>query len=325
MIDQFQKISKPIESDLNDFNVFFVESLNSDVKIINTVIKYIVRKKGKRLRPKLCLLSAKICGKVNINTHKAASLLEILHVATLIHDDVVDESDLRRGWPSVNRIWKNKLSVLVGDFLFSKALTNMADINSIEAVKILADLASRLSQGEILQIEKAFKKDMDEKTYFKMISDKTASLFSASCQLGAITATDNKDQIAALYDFGEYLGQAFQIKDDLFDITGNINNTGKPSGYDLKRNMLTLPLIYILNQKSAIEKASFKIRLKTLSKQNKLDKIRDIVINEGGIEYSNKKLQEISELAMDKLTIFDNNDLKDTFRLVLEFNINRNT
>ena len=324
MKDQFYKISKPIESDLNDFDVFFVESLKSDVKIINTVIKYIVRKKGKRLRPKLCLLSAKICGKVNINTHKVASLLEILHVATLIHDDVVDESDLRRGWPSVNRVWKNKLSVLVGDFLFSKALINMADINSIEAVKILATLSARLSQGEILQIEKAFKKDMDEKTYFKMISDKTASLFSASCQLGALTVTDSKNQIAALHDFGEYLGQAFQIKDDLFDITGNINNTGKPSGYDLKRNMLTLPLIYILNKKNTIEKASFKIRLKTLSKQNKLDQIRDIIINEGGIGYSNQKLKEISDLAMDKLSVFDNSDLKDAFYSVLEFNINRN-
>jgi len=248
-----------------------------------------------------------------------------LHVATLIHDDVVDESDLRRGWPSVSRIWKNKLSVLVGDFLFSKALTNMADINSIEAVKILANLASRLSQGEILQIEKAFKKDINEETYFKMISDKTASLFSVSCQLGALTATDDKKQIIALHDFGEYLGQAFQIRDDLFDITGNINNTGKPSGYDLKRNMLTLPVIHILNNKKAIEKASFKIKLKALSRQNKLKQIRDIVIDEGGIEYSNQKLKEISDLAMDKLSIFDNSDLKDAFHSALKFNINRNT
>ena len=324
MIELFKKISKPIKSDLKDFDTFFVKSLDSDIKIINTIIKYITKKKGKRLRPRLCLLSAKICGNINIDTHKIASLLEVLHVATLIHDDVVDESYLRRGWPSINRIWKNKLSILVGDFLFSKALTNMADINSIDAVKILANLASRLSQGEILQIEKALSRDMDEKTYFKMISDKTASLFSASCHLGALTVSNDRNKIEALSGFGEDLGQAFQIKDDLFDIVGNIDNLGKPSGYDLKRNMLTLPLIYILNKKNSIEKASFKIKLRILSRQNNLDKIRDIIINEGGVEYSNKKLKEISELAIEKLHVFKDETLKDTFISILEFNINRN-
>ena len=319
-----KEISLPIKSDLKDFDVLFNESLYSDVKIINTIIKYIVKKKGKRLRPILCLLSAKICNKINNNTHKVASLLEILHVATLIHDDVVDESDLRRGWPSVNRVWKNKLSILIGDFLFSKALTNMADLNSIDAVKILANLASRLSQGEILQIEKALSKDMDENTYFKMISDKTASLFSASCHLGAITATDDKRKINALSEFGELLGQAFQIKDDLFDITGNINNTGKPSGYDLKRNMLTLPLIYILNNKNSIQRTSFKIKLKILSKQNKLNHIRNIIIDEGGVEYANQKLIKISDLAIIKLDIFEDLFLKESFDSILKFNINRN-
>ena len=324
MKEILKKISEPIELDLKDFNIIFNKSLYSDVKIINTIVKYIVKKKGKRLRPRLCLLSAKICNQINNNTHKIASLLEILHVATLIHDDVVDESDLRRGWPSVNRIWKNKLSVLIGDFLFSKALTNMADLNSLESVKILANLASRLSQGEILQIEKAIKRDMDESTYFNMISDKTASLFSASCHLGAITATDDKNKINALSDFGEFLGQAFQIKDDLFDIVGNVNKTGKPSGYDLKRNMLTLPLIYIINNKSSIQKATFKFKLKNLSKKNKLNQIRDLIINEGGVDYANKKLDAISDLAIQKLDIFEDSVLKDTFNAILKFNIARN-
>ena len=148
------KISKPIDSNLKEFDIYFNNSLKSDVKIINTIVKYIVKKKGKRLRPRLSILSAKICGGINSNTYKVASLL--------VHDDVVDDSDLRRGWPSVGRIWKNKLSILVGDYLFSKALTNMADINSIESVKILANLASRLSQGEILQIERALSKDINE-------------------------------------------------------------------------------------------------------------------------------------------------------------------
>ena len=324
MKELFKKISQPIESELKDFDKFFNNSLESDVKIINTIVRYIVRKKGKRLRPRLCLLSAKICNKINEDTYKTASLLEILHVATLIHDDVVDESDLRRGWPSVNRVWKNKLSILIGDFLFSKALTNMANINSIESVKILANLASRLSQGEILQIEKALNKTMDEDTYFKMISDKTASLFSASCQLGALTVTDDRKKIEALSEFGELLGQAFQIKDDLFDIVGNIDNTGKPSGYDLKRNMLTLPLIHILNNKSSIQKTSFKIKLRILSKRNKLNQIRDIIINEGGLDYANKKLEELSSAAFEKLNIFEDSYIKEAFNSILKFNISRN-
>ncbi len=317
-------ISKPIKSNLNEFDVQFSNSLNSDVKIINTIVKYIVRKKGKRLRPKLAIICAKICGDVNDNTYKVASLLEILHVATLVHDDVVDESDLRRGWPSVGRIWKNKLSILVGDYLFSKALTNMADINSIDSVKILANLASRLSQGEILQIEKALSKNIDEETYFRMISDKTASLFSASCQLGASTATDDIVKINALSSFGELLGQSFQIKDDLFDIMGSMDSTGKPSGYDLKKNMLTLPLIYILNKKTSVQKKIFKIHLNMLLKNNKFKKIRNLIIDEGGIEYAESRLLDVSRLARQEIEIFDDSDLKNALIMVLEFNLMRN-
>mgnify|MGYP001173034234 CR=1 FL=1 len=323
MKEMLRKISQPINSNLKEFDIHFDNSLKSDVKIINTIVKYIVKKKGKRLRPKLSILCAKICGDINSNTYKVASLLEILHVATLVHDDVVDDSELRRGWPSVGRIWKNKLSILVGDYLFSKALTNMADINSIESVQILANLASRLSQGEILQIERAINKDMNEEVYFKMISDKTASLFSASCQLGAITVTDNKKQIQALASFGELLGQAFQIKDDLFDIIGNIDNLGKPSGYDLKKNMLTLPLIHILSQKKALQQKMFKLELKRHVKSNNLNKIKNIIRNEGGIEYAESKLLEISRMARKEIDIFEDSDLKEALIMALEFNLIR--
>ena len=319
-----QKISEPIKSNLDEFDKHFNSSLESEVKTINAIVKYLVRKKGKRLRPRLSLLSAKICGDINIKTYKVASLLEILHVATLVHDDVVDESDLRRGWPSVGRIWKNKLSILVGDYLFSKALTNMAEIDSMDSVKILANLASRLSQGEILQIEKALSKNMTEDLYFKMISDKTASLFSASCKLGAITATDDLDKINALQNFGEYLGLGFQIKDDLFDLIGNITNTGKPSGYDLKRNLLTLPLIYILDNKSSISKRTFKLQLKLLLKKNKFNDIKELIISEGGIEYAENKLLEISKKARVELEIFEDSDVKSAMIEILEFNLVRN-
>ena len=319
-----QKISEPIKLNLDEFDKYFDSSLESEVKTINTIVKYLVRKKGKRLRPRLSLLSAKICGDINIKTYKVASLLEILHVATLVHDDVVDESDLRRGWPSVGRIWKNKLSILVGDYLFSKALTNMAEIDSMDSVKVLANLASRLSQGEILQIEKALSKNMTEDIYFKMISDKTASLFSASCKLGAITATDDLDKINALQNFGEYLGLGFQIKDDLFDLIGNISNTGKPSGYDLKRNLLTLPLIYILDNKSSISKRTFKLQLKLLLKKNKFNDIKELIISEGGIEYAENKLLEISKKARVELEIFEDSNVKSAMIEILEFNLVRN-
>ena len=325
MKSMLSKISKPIELNLEEFDKCFNESLDSEVKTINTIVKYLVRKKGKRLRPRLSLLSAKICGDVNLKTYKVASLLEILHVATLVHDDVVDDSDLRRGWPSVGRIWKNKLSILVGDYLFSKALTNMADIDSMDSVKILANLASRLSQGEILQIEKALSKNIDEEVYFKMISDKTASLFSASCKLGAITATKDPEKIDALSQFGEFLGQAYQIKDDLFDIIGNIGNTGKPSGYDLKKNMLTLPLIYILDKKTNLERKVFKLNLKMMLRKNNFNKIKNTIIDEGGIEYAESKLLEVSKKARQKLEVFEDSELKEALITVLEFNLLRVT
>ena len=323
MNKMLKEISRPIIEELSIFDEIFNKSLESDVKIINTIVRYIVRKKGKRLRPRLCLISAQMCGSINKNTHIIASLLEILHVATLIHDDVVDDSYLRRGWPSINKIWKNKLSILVGDYLFSKALINMAKVNSIESVRILADLASRLSQGEILQIEKALSKNIDEDIYFKMISDKTASLFSASCKLGAITVTEDQNKINALSNFGELLGQAFQIKDDLFDILGSESELGKPSGYDLKKNMLTLPLIYILSNKGAVSKKAFKLKLKLLEKTGRKQEIRTIIINEGGVDYAENKLMEISSSAKNKLDIFEDSDLKESLKLVLDFNLKR--
>jgi len=325
MNNLLEQISKPIGSDLKDFENEFYASLDSDVKIINTIVRYLVKNKGKRFRPILCLLSAKICGDINKETHIIASLLEILHVATLIHDDVVDDSDMRRGWPSVSRVWKNKLSILIGDYLFSKALTNMARTNSIEAVKILAHLASRLSQGEILQIEQVVNKTIDERSYFKMISDKTASLFSASCKLGAITSTSDQKKIKALSVFGEYLGQAFQIKDDLFDILGSIGDLGKPSGYDLKKNMLTLPLIHIINKKNIIEKKLFKIKIKLLSRNKNFKSIKSLIINEGGINYAEKKLLEISLLAEKELEVFDDSDIKSALIKSLKFNLERNS
>ena len=246
-----------ISGEFKTFEEYFEESLLTDVKLINSVIRYVVKRKGKRFRPKLCLLSAGICGEINENTYRASSLIEMIHVATLIHDDIVDEADLRRGWPSINRVWKSKIAVLIGDYLFSNALSKMCDIDNWDALKVLSKTAKRLSRGEIMQVESAASKDMNEEEYFKMIKDKTASLISASTIIGAITATENKEKQDAMFRFGEKLGTMIQLKDDLLDITGLEREVGKPTMFDLKKNMLTLPLIYIISKKKNSERWFF--------------------------------------------------------------------
>ena len=207
-------------------------------------------------------------------TFKAAALIEMIHVATLIHDDVVDEADIRRGWPSVGRIWKNKVAILVGDYLFSNALSKICDIDDWDALRVLSKTAKRLSRGEIMQIESALSKDLDEDGYLKMVKDKTSSLISAATLIGAITATKNQEQRDALFNYGEKLGTMFQIKDDLLDITGLEREVGKPTMFDLKKNMLTLPIIHILSTQDKTKRKQLISDLKYLSKKNKKKKIK---------------------------------------------------
>ena len=312
-----------IDNDINSFKQYYDDTLKSNVKLINTAIRYISKSKGKQLRPILTLLGANICGKPNSNTYRSAALVEILHVATLIHDDIIDESQLRRGLPSINRIWKNKISLLIGDYLFSKVLSNMIAINNFDALKSLSITAERLSQGELLQIEKAIKKDMTEEIYFKMVSDKTASLFSTACEIGAITTTESIQKIEALKAFGEKVGIAFQIKDDLFDILGNVDGLGKPTGYDVKKNMLTLPLIHVFSKLNKIQKKKFQIELKRFNKKNNLERIRQLIDSNGGVEYAKETIHRISDEARKELEIFPKSRYKEALYSILDFNINR--
>ncbi|MBT6871161.1 MAG: polyprenyl synthetase family protein [Candidatus Marinimicrobia bacterium] len=317
------KLSTSIQPEMIEFNRTFKTSLNSEVKLINTVIGYISRKKGKQLRPRLCLLSAKMCGEITPLTYKAAALIEMIHVATLIHDDVVDEADLRRGWPSVNRIWKNKISILVGDFMFSKALSNMITLRNFDALEILSSTAERLSQGEILQIEKALKKEMTEGIYYRMVRDKTASLFSASCQIGAITTNASVEQQKAMAIFGEKLGIAFQIRDDLFDIMGTVDAIGKPIGFDVKKNMLTLPLIHMFETVGNNQKKSIQRKLKQYASWKDILSIRKLVKKHGGIDYATQQMERISNEAMDALNIFPDSEYKDALIDAVKFNLGR--
>ena len=316
-------VTSPINDYIIRFEKVYTQSLHSDVKLINTIIRYISRKKGKQLRPRLCLLSAKLCGEPTENTYRAAALIEMIHVATLIHDDVVDDADLRRGWPSVNRVWKNKLSILVGDFMFSKALTNMIHLKDFDALDILSSTAQRLSQGEIQQIEKAIKKNMTEEVYYQMVSDKTASLFSAACKLGVMTVTEDNDKREALAKFGEKFGLVFQIKDDLLDITGNVEGLGKPAGFDLKKNILTLPLIHLFEKLDSSDSKRVKRQLRNHVKKSELREIRMLIENHGGIQFAEKQIDRLSKEAQDELNIFPDSVYKDALLAALTFNSHR--
>ena len=317
-------VTSPINDYIIRFEKVYTQSLHSDVKLINTIIRYISRKKGKQLRPRLCLLSAKLCGEPTENTYRAAALIEMIHVATLIHDDVVDDANLRRGWPSVNRVWKNKLSILVGDFMFSKALTNMIHLKDFDALDILSSTAQRLSQGEIQQIEKAIKKNMTEEVYYQMVSDKTASLFSAACKLGVMTVTEDNDKREALAKFGEKFGLVFQIKDDLLDITGNVEGLGKPAGFDLKKNILTLPLIHLFEKLDSSDSKRVKRQLRNHVKKSELKEIRMLIENHGGIQFAEKQIERLSKEAQDELNIFPDSVYKDALLAALQFNSHRN-
>ena len=316
-------VTSPINDYIIRFEKVYTQSLHSDVKLINTIIRYISRKKGKQLRPRLCLLSAKLCGEPTENTYRAAALIEMIHVATLIHDDVVDDADLRRGWPSVNRVWKNKLSILVGDFMFSKALTNMIHLKDFDALDILSSTAERLSQGEIQQIEKAIKKNMTEEIYYQMVSDKTASLFSAACKLGVMTVTEDNDKREALAKFGEKFGLVFQIKDDLLDITGNVEGLGKPAGFDLKKNILTLPLIHLFEKLDSSDSKRVKRQLRNHVKKSELKEISMLIENHGGIQFAEKQIDRLSKEAQDELNIFPDSIYKDSLFSALKFNSHR--
>ena len=318
-------VTSPIRENLIRFEAIYRESLHSDVKLINTIIRYISRKKGKQLRPRLCLLSAGLCGEPTENTYRAAALIEMIHVATLIHDDVVDDANLRRGWPSINRVWKNKLSILVGDFMFSKALTNMIHLKDFDALDILSSTAERLSQGEIQQIEKAIKKNMTENIYYQMVSDKTASLFSAACKLGVMTVTEDKDKREALAKFGEKFGLVFQIKDDLLDITGNVEGLGKPAGFDLKKNILTLPLIYLFENLPVSEAKVVKRQLNNHVKKTEIREIRKLIEKHGGIQFAENQIDRLAKEAQDELNIFSNSVYKDSLLAALKFNSHRNS
>ena len=319
-----KQITAPILEDIKIFQKEFENALDSEVRLINSISKYMIRNKGKNIRPILTILSARLCGKPTLNSYKAAAMMELLHVATLIHDDVVDDATLRRGKPSVNRVWKNKLSILMGDFILSKALINMVGLRDFDALEQISITAEKLSAGEILQIEKSITRSMTEEVYFEMIGQKTASLIATSCELGAITTTKKDNDRAATHTFGQNLGLAFQIKDDLFDLLGSESDTGKNSGGDVKQNMVTLPLIFSKANMSRLEYRELKKLLRTKKKNRSIiKKISDMVEETGGIDYAKKKLDEFSELAVNAINVYPESEVKASLIDLVAFNASR--
>jgi len=311
-----------IEAELKTFESRFSGAVKSDVPLLDTIMKYIIRRKGKQLRPMFVLLSAKLHGEVNERSYRAAALVEMLHTATLVHDDVVDESMERRGFFSINAIWKNKIAVLVGDYLLSKGLLLATTNDDIQLLHILSEAVKQMSEGELLQIEKSRKLNLEEQVYFEIIKNKTASLLSSACAAGAWSTTQDKTITEKMKIFGEKTGIAFQIKDDLFDY-GN-QDIGKPTGNDIKEKKLTLPLIYTLNKVDKPIKRQIINIIKNENKNtSKVKEVIAIVQQTGGISYAEQKMNAYKLEALDILNQFPQGEVRDTLENLVKFTTER--
>jgi len=317
------KISHPIESELDTFNKEFKKSIRSKVGLVDLVAKYIIRQKGKKVRPLLVLLSAKIIGEVNERSYRGAVLVELLHTATLVHDDVVDNANKRRGVWSINAIFKNKVAVLMGDYLLSRGLMIAVDGKDFDFLGVITNTVKRMSEGELLQIQKTRKLDIDEETYFRVISDKTASLLETCCEIGALSATDNPEYHQAMKQFGQSIGMAFQIRDDILDYEGTLKMMGKPVGGDIKEKKITLPLIYSLNQVSKKEAAHIRKLIKNGSKNNDVKEVINFVRENGGIDYALETAKSYSNKAKEALKILPDSQSKVALEALVDFVIDR--
>lgn len=323
MARNLKDIRKPIISELQKFEKHFSSSMESKIPLLMKISNYLVKSKGKQVRPMFIFLTAKMISEVNDATYDAASMIELLHTGTLVHDDVVDDSMVRRGFFSINALWKNKVAVLVGDYLLSRGFLLAIDNDRIELLRILSKAVKVMSEGELLQIEKARRLDIKEDVYYDIIKQKTASLIAASCCAGAASVTEDKALIDKMWTFGELIGMAFQIKDDLFDY--GEYNIGKPTGIDIKEKKMTLPLIYALSHADRKTKRKFLNYIKNDSENPaKVKEIIAYVKESGGMEYASEKMYHYRDKAIALLETFENNDsrkaLEDLVRFVTERN-----
>ena len=320
-----EKIKKPIYDEMEVFEKKFRDSMSSNVSLLNRITHFIVNRKGKQMRPMFVFLVSKMFGngKVNERTYRGAAVIELIHTATLVHDDVVDESYKRRGFFSINALWKNKIAVLVGDYLLSKGLLLSIENEDFDILKIISVAVREMSQGELLQIEKSRSLDITLDTYFEIIRQKTATLLASCCAIGAKAVNCNKKEVQKMYKLGELIGMAFQIKDDLFDY--GKKKIGKPVGIDIKEKKMTLPLIHVLNKSSKSEKRFIINTIKNSNKNKiKVNKLIHLVKEKGGIEYAEKKMNFYRQNAIKILHEFPKNDYRDSLELMLNYVIERN-
>ncbi|MCK7590310.1 polyprenyl synthetase family protein [Subsaxibacter sp. CAU 1640] len=319
-----EQIKLPVAYEMELFEQKFLLSMSSKVALLNRITTYIVNRKGKQMRPMFVFLVAKMIdnGQVSERTYRGASVIELIHTATLVHDDVVDDSNRRRGFFSINALWKNKIAVLIGDYLLSKGLLLSIDNNDFDLLKIISVAVREMSEGELLQIEKARRLDITEDIYYEIIRQKTATLIAACCSLGAASVKPNSDDVEKMRKFGELIGMAFQIKDDLFDYGEEA--IGKPTGIDIKEQKMTLPLIYVLNNCSKKDKKWLINSIKNHNKdKERVKQVIDFVKKNGGLEYAISKMESFKNEALKLLEMYPDSEYKASLNLMVNYVIER--
>ncbi len=319
-----EQIKTPIHDEMELFEKKFYESMSSKVALLNRITYYIVNRKGKQMRPMFVFLVAKMVsdGEVNERTYRGAAVIELIHTATLVHDDVVDDSNQRRGFFSINALWKNKIAVLVGDYLLSKGLLLSIDHGDFDLLKIISIAVREMSEGELLQIEKARKLDITEDIYYEIIRQKTATLIAACCSLGACSVKPDSEHVETMRKFGELIGMAFQIKDDLFDYTDG--PIGKPTGIDIKEQKMTLPLIYVLNRAEKKEKNWIINSVKNHNRNKKrVKEVIAFVKENGGLDYAENKMREFQAEAIKLISSYPESEFKESLELMVNYVIDR--
>jgi len=322
MKPDLKQIQAPIAKEMEEFEIKFRDFMKSKVKLLDHITNYIVRRKGKQMRPMFVFLTAGLTGGISESTYRGAALIELLHTATLVHDDVVDDSNYRRGFFSINALWKNKIAVLVGDYLLSRGLLLSVDNGDFDLLKIVSNAVREMSEGELLQMAKSRKLDITEEVYYTIIRQKTASLIASCCAVGASTSGATVETIDMMRTFGEKIGMAFQIKDDLFDF--GEDEIGKPLGIDIKEKKMTLPLIYALNNASWLDKKKiiYLVRNKNEDKKS-VNEVITFVKKSGGLEYANEAMTRYFEEAMLLLNDFPDSDYKRSLEGLVRYTIDR--
>lgn len=317
------RIKKPVEKEMAQFEAYFGKTMRSEIPFLNIILNYILRRKGKQMRPLLVFLTAKLNGNIGEPTYEAATFIELLHTASLVHDDVVDDAHTRRGALSINALWNSKIAVLVGDYLLSKGMLISVEKNRFDMLEIVSEAVKSMSEGELLQLQKARKQNIKEEDYFKIIKCKTAALISACTACGAKSVTEDPDTILVMKEFGENIGVAFQIRDDILDYEGT-GLTGKTVGNDIKERKITLPLIHALEQVPSSKKKHILAIVKNKKKtKSDITEVINFVTDNGGLEYAEIKMNQYRDKALAVLDSYPDSDVKESLREFVNYTSSR--